>query len=145
VSERAIPIVETEEMNMVIIKKVVKILTILTAILVLLFLVLFLPAWPSKARLCQDVESYLSKAECIRQDNALEIVKLAFPEGEVSSSDVKGALGKYLYAEYPTAYGHREVYYLSVQPIDYLFNYFDSYDFRYDNDGVLISFSYDDF
>ncbi len=79
------------------------------------------------------------------QENGLEIVKLAFPEGAVSSSDVKSALGEYLYAEYPTTYGHREVYYLSVSPIDCFFNYFDSYDFGYDSNRVLTSFSYDDF
>ena len=130
---------------MVIIKKAVKILAILIVSLLLLILVLTRPTWPSKATLCQNLDKYLPKEECIRQENAVQIVKRAFPEGEVSSSDVKSALGEYLHAEYPTAYGHREVYYLSVQPIDYLFNYFDSYDFRYDNDGVLISFSYDDF
>jgi hypothetical protein len=132
-------------MNMVIVKKVIKILAILMVSLILLILGLTKPIWPSKAKLCQDVESYLPKAECIRQENALEIVKRAFPEGEVSSSDIKSALGEYLHAEYPTTYGHREVYYLSVRPIDYLFNYFDSYDFGYDNNGMLISFSYDDF
>jgi hypothetical protein len=132
-------------MNMIIIKKVFKILTILLVSIILLILGLTKPTWPSKAKLCQNVESYLPKEECIRQENALEIVKQAFPEGEVSSSDVKSALGEYLYAEYPTTYGHREVYHLSVRPIDFLFNYFDSYDFGYDNNGVLISFSYDDF
>ena len=130
---------------MAIIKKVVKILAILIVSLTLLILGLTKPTWPSKSKLCQDVERYLPKADCIRQENALEIVKRAFPEGEVSSRDVKSALGEYLHAEYTTTYGYREVYYLSVRPMDYLFNYFDSYDFRYDNNGVLISFSYDDF
>jgi hypothetical protein len=126
-------------------KKLVKNLAILFLSLVLLILGLTKPTWPSKIRLCRNVESYLPKAECIRQENALEIVKRAFPEEQVSSSDVKSALGEYLHAEYPTTYGHREVYYLSVRPIDYLFNYFDSYDFGYDNDGLLVAFSYDDF
>ena len=29
-------------------------------------------------------------------ENALEIVKRAFPEGEVSSKDIKGVIGEYL-------------------------------------------------
>jgi hypothetical protein len=130
---------------MVIIKKLIKILAILIVSLGLLILGLTTPTWPSKAKLCQDLESYLPEAECIRQENTFQIVKRAFPEGEVLSSNVKSALGEYLHAEYTTTYGHREVYYLSIRPIDYLYNYFDSYDFKYDNNGVLISFSYDDF
>jgi hypothetical protein len=130
---------------MVIIKKVIKIFIILIVSLILIILGLTRPTWPSKAKLCQNVERYIPKVECILQENAVQIVKSAFPEGEVSSSDVKSTLGEYLYAEYPTTYGHREVYYLSVRPIDYLFNYFDLYEFRFDNNGVLISFSYDDF
>ncbi len=141
----AIPSVETMEMNMVIIKKVFTIFPIFIVSLILLILGLTRPTWPSKATLCQNLDRYLPKAECIRQENAVQIVKQAFPEGEVSSSDVKSTLGEYLHAEYPTTYGHREVYYLSVQPIDYIFNYFDMYDFRYDYNGVHISFSYDDF
>ncbi len=127
------------------IKKAIKILAILTVSFVLLFICLTMPTWPSKTKLCQDVESYLPHSECIHLDNSIQIVKQAFPEGAVSSADVKGALGEYLHAEYPTTYGHREVYYLSINPIDYVFNYFDSYDFGYDHNGVLISFSYDDF
>lgn len=125
VSAYAIPTVETEEMKMVILKKVIKILAILMASLVLLILSLILPTKPSKAKLCQDVESYLPKAECIRQENALEIVKQAFPKGEVSSSDVKSALGEYLHAEYSTTYGHLEEYYISIRPINYLFRDFE--------------------
>jgi hypothetical protein len=136
---------KTEDFNMVIFKKMIKMLAILLVSLIFLILVLTLPTRPSKVQLCRDVEGYLPKAECMKQENAVQIVKRAFPEGEVSSSDVKSALGEYLHAEYITPYGYREVYYLSVRPIDFLLNYFDSYDFRYDNNGVLISFSYDDF
>lgn len=130
---------------MVILKKVLKILAILIVCLLLLMLGFTKPTWPSKAQLCRDVERFLPKAECMRQENALAIVKRAFPEGEVSSSDVKSALGKYLQYERPTTYGHREVYYLSTSPIDYFLHYSASYDFGYDKNGVLITFSYDDF
>ena len=130
---------------MAIIKKVLKILAILMVSLSLLILGLIFPVWPSKAQLCWDVERFLPKAECMRQENALAIVKRAFPEGDVSSSDVKSALGKYLQYEYPAIYGHREVYYLSTSPIDYFLHYSASYDFGYDKNGVLITFSYDDF
>ena len=81
---------------MVFIKKVIMIFVVLITCLLLLMLGLTKPTWPSKAQLCRDVESFLPKAECMRQENALAIVKRAFPEGEVSSSDVKSALGKYL-------------------------------------------------
>ena len=84
---------------MVILKKMLKILAILMVSLSLLILGLILPIWPSKAQLCRDVESFLPKAECMRQENAVRIVERAFPEGEVSSSDVKSALGKYLQYE----------------------------------------------
>jgi hypothetical protein len=130
---------------MAIIKKIVKILAVLALSLVLLIYVLTMVTWPNKARLCRDVQDFLPKEECLRLENAVEIVKRAFPEGRVTTGDVKGALGEYLYAEYSTTYGHLEVYHLSARPIDYLFNYFDSYDFGYDNNGVLVAFSYDDF
>jgi|APFre7841882724_1041349.scaffolds.fasta_scaffold121843_2 hypothetical protein len=126
-------------------KKILKILSVLLLGLVLLYYGLTAPTWPSKTRLCRDIQDFLPKDECIHMENAQEIIKRAFPEGEVTSSDVKGALEEYLYAEYPTTYGHREVYHLSVKPVDYLFDYFDAYDFGYDNNGILISFSYDDF
>lgn len=131
---------------MVYIKKIIKIFAILILIIILIFVIIGItkPTWPSKAKLCQDVEKYLPKEECINQENAVGIVKRAFPEGEVTSSDVKSALGEYLHAEYVTPYGHREEYYLSIRPINYFFNYFDSYSFRYDNNGLLISFSYQD-
>lgn len=125
--------------------KLYKIIAILVLSIVLLFLALVMPTWPTKAKLCQDVEQYLPKAECMQLENHVEIVKRAFPEGDVSSSDVKSALGEYLHDEYLTTFGHREVYYLSARPINHLFNYFDSYDFRYDNNGVLTSIRYDDF
>ena len=123
----------------------VKLLAALVFSLALVFVGLTAPTWPNKARLCRDVQDYLLKDECLHMENAVEIAQRAFPAGEVTSSDIKGALGEYLYAEYPTAYGHREVYHLSKRPIDYLFDYFDTYDFGYDNNGVLTSFSYDDF
>src|SRR5688572_17672066 len=124
----------------------VKQMTYLTILLLTLgFLILFGTTWPSKTELCQDLESYLPKTECIRLEDSLEIVQRAFPEGEVSSSDIRGALGEYLHAEYPTSYGHTEEYYLSIRPIDYLFRYHDSYRFSYDSSGTLVAFSYDDF
>ncbi len=129
---------------MIFIKKLIKILAILIVSLVLLFLGLTIPTWPSKARLCRDVESYLPREECSRLKSTSEIVYRAFPKGEVSSNDVKGALGKYLHEEHPTTYGHIEVYYLSIRPIDYLFRSFASYRFGYDNHGILVALSYDD-
>jgi len=129
---------------MTIIKKAIMIFIVLLACLILLMFGLTIPNWPSKAELCRDVERYLPQDECSRQENALEIVKRAFPEGGVSSSDVKGALGKYLHREYPASYGHIEVYYLSISPIDYFFKNFDSYHFRYDRNGVLLAFDHYD-
>jgi len=125
-------------------KKILKIIAMLTLGLVLLILVLFWPVWPSKAKLCQDVKDYLPKAKCMQLNNAVEIVMQAFPEGEVTSSDVKGALGEYLHNEHLTTYGHMEEYYLSVRPIGNLLIGQDSYRFRYKHDGVLVAFSYDD-
>mgnify|MGYP006872421886 FL=1 len=120
------------------------IFVVLIVCLLLLILGLTKPTWPSKAQLCRDVEGYLPNAECIRQENALAIVMQAFPEGEVSSSDVKSALGKYLQDEHPTTYGHVEEYRLGNTPIKYLFSNFASYRFRYDNKGILIAFDYYD-
>lgn len=125
-------------------KKMLKILGVLFLSLVLLFLGVTGQTRPSKSKLCKVLESYLPIAECLQMGNALEIVKRAFPEGEVYTTDVKGALGEYLHAEYPTSYGHLEEYYLSVRPIDYLFRNFDSYRFAYDSNGLLVAFSYDD-
>jgi len=129
---------------MAISKKVIMIFVVLIVCLLLLILGLTKPTWPSKAQLCRDVEGYLPNAECIRQENALAIVMQAFPEGEVSSSDVKSALGKYLQDEHPTTYGHVEEYRLGNTPIKYLFSNFASYRFRYDNKGILIAFDYYD-
>ena len=129
---------------MAISKKVIVIFVVLIGCLLLLILGLTKPTWPSKAQLCRDVEGYLPNAECIRQENALAIVMQAFPEGEVSSSDVKSALGKYLQDEHPTTYGHVEEYRLGNTPIKYLFSNFASYRFRYDNKGILIAFDYYD-
>ena len=129
---------------MAISKKVIMIFVVLIVCLLLLILGLTKPTWPSKAQLCRDVEGYLPNAECIRQENALAIVMRAFPEGEVSSSDVKSALGKYLQDEHPTTYGHVEEYRLGNTPIKYLFSNFASYRFRYDNKGILIAFDYYD-
>lgn len=129
---------------MAISKKVIMIFVVLIVCLLLLILGLTKPTWPSKAQLCRDVEGYLPNAECIRQENALAIVMQAFPEGEVSSSDVKSALGKYLQDEHPTTYGHVEEYRLGNTPIKYLFRNFASYRFRYDNKGILIAFDYYD-
>ncbi|HYE68682.1 MAG TPA: hypothetical protein VEA58_08720 [Anaerovoracaceae bacterium] len=69
--------------------------------IVLLFLALVMPTWPTKAKLCKDVEQYLPKAECMQLENHVEIVKRAFPEGKVSTSDVKSALREYLHNERP--------------------------------------------
>ena len=129
---------------MAISKKVIMIFVVLIVCLLLLILGLTKPTWPSKAQLCRDVEGYLPNAECIRQENALAIVMQAFPEGEVSSSDVKSALGNYLQDEHPTTYGHVEEYRLGNTPIKYLFSNFASYRFRYDNKGILIAFDYYD-
>ena len=129
---------------MAISKKVIMIFVVLIVCLLLLILGLTKPTWPSKAQLCRDVEGYLPNAECIQQENALAIVMRAFPEGEVSSSDVKSALGKYLQDEHPTTYGHVEEYRLGNTPIKYLFSNFASYRFRYDNKGILIAFDYYD-
>ena len=129
---------------MAISKKVIMIFVVLIVCLLLLILGLTKRTWPSKAQLCRDVEGYLPNAECIRQENALAIVMQAFPEGEVSSSDVKSALGKYLQDEHPTTYGHVEEYRLGNTPIKYLFSNFASYRFRYDNKGILIAFDYYD-
>ena len=126
------------------IKKLTKFLVILLLSLVFLIVGLTEPVWPSKVKLCQDLENYISKAECINLDSRIAIVKRAFPEGKTSASDVRSALGEYLQEEHSTSYGHTEKYYLSVQPIDYLFRNFDSYRFRYDDNGVLVAFSYED-
>ena len=133
-----------KDMNMILFKKVIKLLPILMVSLILIIFVLTLPTWPSKSNLCKDVESFLPKTECMRQENAVQIIRQAFPEGGVSSSDVKSALGKYLHAEYPTTYGHIEEYYLSVSPIDFLFRNFNSFRFGYNDLGILVAFSYDD-
>jgi len=125
-------------------KKTVKILSVLLLSLVLLNYVLTVLTWPSKAKLCRNVQDYLSIDECLKMENAVGIVQRAFPEGEVTSGDVNGALGEYLFAAYPTTYGHREVYHLDVSLINYLFDNFATYKFKYDNNGVLIAFSYDD-
>ena len=120
-------------------------LTILVLTLALLILSLFRTTWPSKAKLCRDLERYIPKNECTNMDNRVAILKRAFPEGKTSSSDVRNALGEYLYAEYPTTYGHLEEYHLSIHLTDYLFRYHDSYHFRYDSSGTLVAFSYEDF
>ncbi len=130
--------------GMAIFKKIVRFLVILFLVIILLFLGLTQPVWPSKNKLCQDLESHIQRKECVHLDNRIAIIRRAFPEGETSSSDVKKALGAYLNAEYPTKYGHLEEYYLSVRPIDYLINTYDSYRFGYDSNGVLVAFSYED-
>ncbi len=48
----------------------IKILAILIVSLVLLFLGLKIPTWPSKARLCWDLENYLPKEECVTRKMA---------------------------------------------------------------------------
>jgi len=80
-------------------------------------------------------------------DSRIEIVERSFTEGEATSSDVRGALGKYFQAEYETTYGHFEIYYLSSSLIDYLFRfrYIDHYYFTFDDNELLKSFFYDDF
>jgi hypothetical protein len=119
-------------------------LTILSLTLLALTLSLFRRTSPSKARLCQDLESYIPQNECTDIDSRVAILKRAFPEGKTSSNDVKNALGAYLNVEYPTTYGHLEEYYLSVRPIDHLFRNYDSYRFGYDSNGTLVAFSYED-
>ena len=130
---------------MSVIYKTGKILILLVLGLVLLLAGLTMPRWPSRARLCRDVADFLPPAECRQLNSALEIVQAAFPAGAVSAAEVRSALGDYLVTAVPTTYGHREVYHLERRPIDYLFNYFATYDFRYDQEGQLVSFSYDDF
>jgi hypothetical protein len=100
--------------------------------------------WPSKTILCKDIIEYIPYTECISTGNRIEIINKAFKKGETSSSQIKAVIGKYLHTEYSTSYGHIEEYYLSIRPIDYIFNNFDSYRFGYDRNGVFITFSYDD-
>lgn len=129
---------------MITIKKWLKYLVLLLLGLFFIGIAVTTPVWPSNAKLCQDLEPYIPKDECARLDSRIMILKRAFPNEKTSSSDVKSALGAYLHTEYPTSYGHLEEYYISIRPIDYLFRDFDSYRFGYDNDGMLVAFSYDD-
>ena len=65
---------------MAIIKKVVKILAILIVSLTLLILGLTKPTWPSKAKLCQDVERYLPPkmvTQFLKQMKLNELVEMA--------------------------------------------------------------------
>lgn len=128
-------------------KRWLRIILLLQLGLTVLCLSTFCMQYPSQYRLCRDVAEYIPQQECIALENNWAIVQRAFPEGEANSEQVKAALGKYLSYEGPTTYGHREVYHLSVGLSDYLpgVGYFDYYSFRYDHNGVLVAFSYDDF
>ena len=113
--------------------------------IILLYYGLALPTWPSKTRLCRDLESYITRSECMRLEDRYEIVEQAFPIGITSEADVRKTLGEYFHAEYETTYGYLEVYYLSKKPINYLIRYFKSFSFAYDRNGILISIRGDDF
>jgi len=130
----------------VIIKKkscIKKITFLILSIAVLIYGMLW-PTWPSKARLCRDIESFIPKAECVNIKYRIEIIKRAFPEGTTTQKDVENALGEYLQEKYQTPYGYYEVYYLSIRPIDYIFRDFVDYEFMFDNNGILVAFGYQD-
>lgn len=110
----------------------------------LLFLGLFLPRRPTKAQLCKDLHSRIETSECKDLNTRFDILHEAFPLETTTSDEIKSALGEYFVDEHLTEYGHYEVYYLSVAPIDRFLGYYDSYTFTYDTNGFFISFSYDD-
>jgi hypothetical protein len=112
--------------------------------IIFLCLVLYVPTWPSKTKLCQNLESFIPIAECLNLDSRIDIIKKAFTVGETSSVDIKSSLGDYIHEEYPTSYGHRELYYLQTRPIDFIFGSSASYDFSYDTNGILTSFDYEE-
>ncbi len=108
---------------------------------ILFLMVIWLwPTWPTKARLCRDVEAYLPKSQCLSLDDKFVIVNQAFPPGSTSSKDVKNALGDYLHDEYPTVNGHIEIYYLSVHPLS--IGLPSEYIFTYNQNGILRRIDY---
>ena len=131
-------------MSKLIRKRWVKIYAFLSFLVISLCLGMLLPSWPSKARLCRDLESHIPVTECMALDHRAAIVEQAFPIGTTSTETVKSAIGDYLHDEYQTDYGHRETYYLDVSPIAHVFRYYSKYNFRYDKNGTLVAFSYED-
>ncbi len=122
-----------------------KLLLALSLICIIIFIVLSIwPSWPTKARLCRDVEAYIMRSECLTLDDKFAILDRAFPVGSTSSEDVKNALGDYLHDKVPGKSGHIEIYYLSVQPMDYLMSFQDAYIFTYDEDGLFLGYIYED-
>lgn len=101
------------------------------------------PTWPSINKLCTDVDEFIPRGECLALDNRFSIIEHAFSKGTTSSEEIRRVFNEYLQDEFDTEYGHVEVYYLKVSPIDYLFNSFESFHFSFDDRGIYIAFSYE--
>ncbi len=117
-------------------------LLVISLFCVFLYVAIYVdPTWPTKARLCQDVEMYIPLEECLGLEDKSAILHQAFPIGSTTSNDVKGTLGAYLYDEYQTENGHIEIYHLNNHLIDFII---DGHIFLYDKSRNLRGISYED-